>query len=169
MAATGRGSPARLDRGTWLVLAQFVCLAVIWLWPAPPAWTLPSWVVAGCWAVIVGALALGLWGAGGLGRYLRVHPRPAQRAQLRTGGAYRFVRHPIYAAVLLGSTAGAVLAARVEPLVGLLLLTLVLHLKAGYEEGLLRAQFGDAYAVYSSRVPRLLPGRAGHWLGRLME
>lgn len=120
-------------------------------------WPLPTWVVVGCWAVVVAALLLGLWGAGGLGRALRIHPRPADRARLRTDGAYRVVRHPIYAAVLLGSTAGAVLAARPEPLIGLAALSMVLHVKAGYEEGLLRERFGEAYDVYASRVPRLVP------------
>lgn len=155
----------RLDRGTALVAAQFVCLAVVWLWPAPPAWSLPGWLVAGCWVAIAAAVALGLWGAGGLGRYLRVHPRPPQRAELRTTGAYRLVRHPIYAAVLVGSTAGAVLAARIEPLVGLVGLSIVLHVKAGYEEGLLRERFGEAYDVYASRVARLVPGPVGRRLG----
>lgn len=146
-----------LDHGIWLVAAQVVCLAVVWLWPAPPVWTLPTWVVVGSWTLIAAAVLLGLWGAGGLGRFLRVHPRPAQRAELRTTGAYRVVRHPIYAAVLVGSAAGAVLAARVEPLVGFVALSLVLHVKAGYEEGLLRERFGESYDVYASRVPRLVP------------
>jgi protein-S-isoprenylcysteine O-methyltransferase Ste14 len=154
----GTGSRRRrLDRGTWLVAAQFVCLGVIWLWPAPPLWVLPAWVVVACWSVIVAALLLGLWGAGALGRFLRVHPRPADRAELRTGGAYRVVRHPIYAAVLLGSVAGTVLAARPEPVIGLAALSLVLHMKASYEEGLLRERFGEAYDTYASRVPRLVP------------
>jgi protein-S-isoprenylcysteine O-methyltransferase Ste14 len=114
-------------------------------------------VTVACWAAIAAALGFGLWGAGVLGRHLRVHPAPPVRAALRTDGAYARVRHPIYAAVLLGSTAGAVLAARPEPLVGLVGLALVLHVKAGYEEGLLRARFGGAYDVYASRVPRLVP------------
>jgi protein-S-isoprenylcysteine O-methyltransferase Ste14 len=76
---------------------------------------------------------------------------------LRTTGAYAWVRHPIYAAVLVASASEAVLAARIEPLVGLLGLAVVLHVKAGYEEGLLRARFGETYDTYAQRVPRLLP------------
>jgi len=147
----------RVDRGTGLVLAQVVCLAVVWLWPAPALWDLPPWVVVACRTAIGAALVLGLWGAGVLGRYLRIHPRPPQRAELRTDGAFRFVRHPIYAAVLLGSAAEAVLAARPEPVIGLVALVLVLHVKAGYEEELLRDTFGAAYDSYASRVPRLVP------------
>lgn len=149
------------DRGTVLVVAQAVCLGVVWLWPAAPAWTVPAPVVVVCWVVIGLALLLGLAGAGLLGRSLRVHPAPPDRAVLRTGGAYRYVRHPIYLAVLVGSLAGAVLAGRAEPLVGWVALAVVLHVKAGYEEGLLRARFGEAYDLYASRVPRLvpLPGR----------
>ncbi len=141
------------------MLAQVVCLAVVWLWPAPPLWGLPTWVDAACWVTMGAALLFGLWGAGLLGRHLRVHPAPTQRAELRTTGAYGWVRHPIYAAVLVGSTGQAVLAARPEPLVGLAALALVLHVKAGYEERLLREHFGEAYATYASRVPRLLPLR----------
>lgn len=151
------GSRLRIDRGSWLVAAQVVCLLVVWLWPAPPRWSLPTWVTAACWVVVALALVFGLWGAGVLGRHLRVHPAPARRAELRTDGAYGWVRHPIYAAVLLGSAAGAVQAARPEPLLGLVALVLVLHVKAGYEEQLLRARFGEAYDVYASRVPRLVP------------
>jgi protein-S-isoprenylcysteine O-methyltransferase Ste14 len=67
------------------------------------------------------------------------------------------VRHPIYAAVLVASASEAVLAARPEPLLGFLGLAAVLHVKAGYEEGLLRARFGEAYDLYAQRVPRLVP------------
>lgn len=146
-----------IDRGTVLVLAQVLCLAVVWLWPEPPLWSLPMAVIVACWVLLGVALLVGLTGAGALGRVLRVHPRPARRAELRTGGVYRHVRHPIYFAVLLGSAAEAVLAARPEPLMGLLALAVVLHVKADYEESLLRATFGEAYDVYASRVPRIVP------------
>jgi protein-S-isoprenylcysteine O-methyltransferase Ste14 len=156
-----------LDQGSWLVLAQFVCLAVVWLWPAPPLWGLPPIAVGLCWVLIGLALLLGLVGAGSLGRFLRVHPAPPERARLRTDGAYRYVRHPIYAAVLMGSLGGAVLAARPEPLVGFVALSLVLHVKAGYEEGLLRERFGEAYDIYAERVPRLVPRPSSRLASRL--
>jgi protein-S-isoprenylcysteine O-methyltransferase Ste14 len=148
---------SRVDRGTWLVLAQAACLVVVWLWPAAALWTLPTWLVLAGRVLIGLALLLGLAGAWHLGRYLRIHPRPADRAELATTGVYRLVRHPIYAAVLIGSAAEAVLAARPEPLLGFVGLAVVLHVKAGYEESLLRAHFGEAYDVYASRVPRLVP------------
>jgi protein-S-isoprenylcysteine O-methyltransferase Ste14 len=44
-------------------------------------------------------------------------------------------------------------------------LSIVLHVKAGYEEGLLRARFGEAYDLYASRVPRLVPGLVGRRFG----
>jgi protein-S-isoprenylcysteine O-methyltransferase Ste14 len=154
MAGSGR---ARVDTGTWLVVAQVVCLVVVWLWPGPALWTLPTWVRVVCWGLIGGSALFGLWGAGVLGRHLRVHPAPPQQAELRSTGAYAWVRHPIYAAVLVASASEAVLAARIEPLVGLLGLAVVLHVKAGYEEGLLRARFGEAYDAYAQRVPRLVP------------
>jgi protein-S-isoprenylcysteine O-methyltransferase Ste14 len=146
-----------LDKGSGLVAAQVVCLVMVWLWPAPPLWPVPTWVRLLGWGLIAGSLVFGLWGAGVLGRHLRVHPAPPERAELRTTGAYTWVRHPIYAAVLVASASEAVLAARLEPLVGLVGLAVVLHVKAGYEEGLLRARFGEAYDSYAQRVPRLVP------------
>lgn len=151
------GARVRVDRGTFLVAAQVVCLAVVWLWPGPPAWSVPAWVAVAGWALIAVAVVVGVSGAGTLGRYLRVHPRPAGRAELRTGGVYRYVRHPIYLAVLLGSVGEVLRSGRLEPAAGLLALALVLHLKADYEESLLRETFGEAYDVYASRVPRIVP------------
>ena len=80
---------------------------------------------------------------------------------LRTDGPYAIVRHPVYAGLLLGTTGIAVLRARPEPLFAVAALAGLLHLKAGYEEGLLRARFGAAYDAYAARVPRLVPGIRG--------
>lgn len=78
---------------------------------------------------------------------------------LVTSGPYRYVRHPIYAAVLLFAWAG-VLAQRTPPTPGALLLAALATLMTGVriqaEEALLHASFPE-YAAYAARTRRLVP------------
>jgi protein-S-isoprenylcysteine O-methyltransferase Ste14 len=73
-------------------------------------------------------------------------------------GLYRYVRNPMYLAVLT-IVAGEVLLTRS---VGLAIYWLVFFLAANmfvmtYEEPTLRAQFGDSYEAYTAHVGRWLP------------
>ena len=75
---------------------------------------------------------------------------------LLSSGPYRLVRNPIYLADLVAFTGFALCL----PPIGLLLpVLLFLHYTQliGYEEISLRREFGGDYAIYQSRVPRLLP------------
>jgi protein-S-isoprenylcysteine O-methyltransferase Ste14 len=80
--------------------------------------------------------------------------------QLVTGGLYRFVRHPLYAAGLLfiwlspGMTANRftlVVAATVYIVIG-----------ASFEERKLRREYGDAYRQYAAVTPMLIPFSKGN-------
>jgi protein-S-isoprenylcysteine O-methyltransferase Ste14 len=117
-----------------------------------------SAVAAGCVGVGVG---FALTAAAQLGGDLRpaVEPRPG--AALRTDGAFRVSRHPVYAGLLLAATGTAVLRRRREPLAGLAALAAVLHVKTAEEERRLTARFSRTYLEYAARTPRLIgwPGR----------
>jgi protein-S-isoprenylcysteine O-methyltransferase Ste14 len=102
--------------------------------------------------------AVALWGAGALGGALRAHPAPAAEAVLRTDGAYRWVRHPIYSGVLLASAGASAAAGTWRALGALAALVALFQVKARYEEGLLRARF-PGYAAYAARTPRFVPWR----------
>jgi protein-S-isoprenylcysteine O-methyltransferase Ste14 len=151
----------RLDRGTVLVGLQVVCLGLVFLWPGAPQWDVPAAVRWLGLALLAVALGIGLAGVLRLGRHARVHPAPASAAVVRTDGVYALVRHPMYLAVLLGSLGEVLRSGQVVPVVGLVALSVVLHVKAGYEERLLRERFGAAYDAYAARVPRLVPGLRG--------
>ncbi len=74
---------------------------------------------------------------------------------LVTSGLYRYVRHPLY-------TAGAVFLWLTPLMTTTLLalyaaLTAYLYVGTFHEERRLRAEFGEAYADYQRRVPRLIP------------
>ena len=149
---------ARDVRGSALVGAQVACVAAL-AWPGAPRWRLSSLVRVWAGLAVVAGSAVAAAGALRLGRHLSARPAPPGDAVLRTDGAYGVVRHPIYAGLLVASTGWAVHRARPEPLVAVGLLSVVLHVKSGYEERLLRERFGAAYDTYAARVPRLLPLR----------
>ena len=107
-------------------------------------------------AALLGGGACALWGANGLGRAPRAHPAPAAEAVLRTDGAYRWMRHPIYSGVLLAAAGAGVLAGTWRALGAFAALAAVLQAKSRYEERLLRARFGG-YEAYAARTPRFLP------------
>ena len=145
-------------RGSALVGAQVVCVSAL-AWPGAPRWRLPRLVRVGAGLAVVAGNAIAVAGMLRLGRHVSALPAPPGDSVLRTDGAYGVVRHPIYAGLLVASTGWAVHRARPEPLVAAGLLAVVLHVKSGYEERLLRERFGAAYDTYAARVPRLLPLR----------
>jgi len=141
-----------------LVGGQFLLLGLLVLLPRGEDWPVPP-VLAGAFVVTGAAgLAVMVVGATALGRGLTAIPLPNARAQLRTGGLYRFVRHPIYAGLLLlaGSIAGA--SGSWAQILVLGLLVLLLAGKARWEERRLAERF-EGYAAYAARTPQFLPFR----------
>ena len=109
--------------------------------------------------------ALGAWAlsANRPGNF-NIRPEPKTAGHLVTGGPYRYIRHPMYLAVLI-ATAGFVVgyadftALRVADLAraaAWLGLAGVLHVKSGIEERALRA-LHPGYAAYAQRTKRLVP------------
>lgn len=93
-----------------------------------------------------------------LGRQWSLEARLLPEHRLVRDGPYRYVRHPIYAAMLgllvatgVNLTTWLPLAAAVGLYVGGTLL------RARVEDGLLRERFGDEYARYAAEVPALVP------------
>lgn len=88
-----------------------------------------------------------------------VTPRPG--ARLRTEGVYALSRHPLYTGLLVASVGAVLLRGRASTLLAAVGLAAVLHVKAVEEDRQLAVRFGEEYAAYRGRVPRLvgLPGR----------
>lgn len=139
-----------------LVASQFVLIAAVVLAPGEH-WVVSTWMqVCAAGAIAVAAL-LGVWAARWLGKGLTPLPLPNGRTDLVVHGPYRWVRHPIYTAVLIG-TAGVALRSgtwwSVAAAGGLAALFMV---KARWEELHLDAAF-PGYAAYHSRTGRFVPG-----------
>ena len=142
----------------YLVTAQFGLIGLLVLVPGGGGWAVPLGLRVACAVLVVAGVGIMGLGATSLGRGLTATPLPNQHAELRTGGLYRYVRHPIYTGLLLAATAFAVASGSVVRLVVLVLLVALLNGKARWEEVRLARRF-DGYAAYAARTPRFIPVR----------
>ena len=155
-AADASAASSDVRTARLLVIAQFVLLILLVLLRSRGDWPVPRGLSIAC--VIAVVLGLGLMVAAGttLGRGLTAVPLPNAHATLRTGGLYRFVRHPIYSGLLLAAAALAVASGSVFRLVVFVLLAALLSIKARWEERRLAARFAG-YGAYAARTPRFVP------------
>ena len=73
-------------------------------------------------------------------------------------GAYRWVRHPLYASfITLGATGLALFFNHWAFLLWLVALHVIWHFVIPLEERLMLAQFGDEYRAYAQRTGRFIP------------
>ncbi len=131
-----------------ILLLQTLSVALQWRTSSPGAWVAAAWLAC---------LVLGLWAlsANRPGNF-NIRPEPKADGQLVQTGPYRWIRHPMYTALLLFSLGCAGFVATL-PAAGLTLLLLaVLWLKASLEERLL-CQRHPAYRDYMARSRRFLP------------
>ena len=130
---------------------QFVCLALLI--------TTGPWIAASMEFLVLEMLGIffGFWALLTMKlRNLSVLPEIKPNSFLQTGGPYRWVRHPMYSALLL-----VMLVLVLEEFTywrGLvwLILSLDLFLKLQYEEELLVNKFFE-YRVYQSKTSKLIP------------
>lgn len=157
--------PGRLNLRWWLTAAPFFLAGGLLLLGAfgelEPR--LPAGVVSSTRLVapVLAAASIGLIGfaAGSHAEPVSLWHQPADTpARLATGGAYARVRHPFYAAFLLGLL-GCVAALPVVPMAVVFLLAwLQLDRTAAREETrLLRSAHAAEYRAYLRRSGRFLP------------
>jgi len=87
---------------------------------------------------------------------LSILPEPALHATLITNGPYRFIRHPMYTAILLGSVGLLIHQFTWLRLAIVIALAIVLVVKLTWEERMLLQKF-ETYRDYMQRSKRLLP------------
>lgn len=141
-----------------LVAGQFVLIGILVVLPNRQDWPVPTALKVACSAVTVLGLAVMVIGATKLGRGLTATPLPNAHAQLRTGGLYRYARHPIYTGLMLMMASLTVAAGSGFRLLTLAALVLLLNVKARWEERRLAQRF-EGYADYAAHTPRFVPLR----------
>ena len=139
-----------------LVAGQFALIAVIIVLPGRHDWPVPRALAVACAAGVVVGVAVMVLAATALGRGLTAAPLPNAHAQLRTGGLYRYVRHPIYSGLLLTMGSITLASGSLARLLALGLLVVLLAGKARWEEARLAERF-EGYAAYAARTPRFAP------------
>jgi protein-S-isoprenylcysteine O-methyltransferase Ste14 len=128
--------------------------------PGLNGWFLPErlhfLVVAGA-IVQAGFLLLAVWARRHLGRNWSAEVRIAVDHQLIRTGPYRFLRHPIYTAMLGMFLGTAIASSQVHALVGLALLVVAYLRKTWLEDQLLAQTFGAEFDAYRHDTWALVP------------
>ncbi len=82
--------------------------------------------------------------------------------QLVTGGVFRYIRHPMYAAHWLWSAAQALLLQNwIAGFLGVVAFVPLLVVRIPTEERMMLAQFGEEYRAYQARTGALVPRGKG--------
>jgi protein-S-isoprenylcysteine O-methyltransferase Ste14 len=143
--------------GTLLVVLQFVALAVL-VGLAVLARQAGEPLLWEVWPPLVLSALLGLWAltANRPGNF-NVHPVPREGGRLVQAGPYRWIRHPMYTAVILFGGGCMFAAASGWRGVAWAVLVGVLVVKARLEEHWMR-QTHPEYEAYMARSWRFVPG-----------
>jgi len=149
---------------------EIVLLTFAWLgffvpivWVASPAFAVaefplhPAMLAAG-----VACIALGLWlfhrSHADLGTNWSITLEMREGHRLVTHGVYRRVRHPMYSALLLYSLGQALAVPNwIAGPSYLVVMVLLIALRLGPEERMMRETFGKEYEEYAERTKRLVP------------
>jgi protein-S-isoprenylcysteine O-methyltransferase Ste14 len=142
--------------GSLLVALQFGLMAVMVVLAAP------GWVNAQvpllAWCLAALGVMVGTWAvtANRPGNF-NIRPTPRDGGRLVQTGPYRWIRHPMYTAVLLLGLACAFTSTQPAAWGAWLALASVLLAKARLEERWLQTVY-PAYAHYMARTRRFVPG-----------
>jgi protein-S-isoprenylcysteine O-methyltransferase Ste14 len=128
-------------------------LLVVGAFPKPVLFTPPAFIRDISAPLALGAFVLGVYGLLYLRRSLSIIP---EARRLVTGGPYRFIRHPLYAAEILAACALVVPKPGLWATLTLVPFIAVQMLRARFEEGLLTRIFPE-YKPYAARTRRLIP------------
>ena len=112
--------------------------------------------VAGVAVAVLGA-ALIAWGFISLGDALSPYPKPLAGVALRRQGAFKWMRHPIYAGVLLASFGWALWWLSWAGGLYAMVLAVFFDRKAAHEEIWLRQHYKE-YPEYQAQVKKFIPG-----------
>lgn len=147
-----------MTKARWFVIAQFGLLGILVLLPTDDEVTAPAWFRPVSIALMISAFSILLLAAIALRSALTASPIPRAEAQLVQTGIYKYIRHPMYTAVI---TIGAAIMLGNPTLLTMIvwvLLILVLLNKAHYEDELLAKKYSAAkqyQAVTGAFLPRL--------------
>jgi protein-S-isoprenylcysteine O-methyltransferase Ste14 len=164
MRRTGQ-SPIRGGSGMsgWIALGAlallFVAGPVAELVFGAPRLVHGDWLAGLGLALSVAGLAALLWSQSSMGNSLRIGVDPTERTALVTAGPFRWVRNPIYSAMLVYVAGVALLVPNAASFAAFAVLAVGVDLHVRLvEEPYLVATHGSTYAGYAAGVGRFVPG-----------
>jgi protein-S-isoprenylcysteine O-methyltransferase Ste14 len=144
-------------RARWGIFIQAIGFAILWM---NQYWTRSPSMIRIIPAVGFLTLAdvLSWTSARTLGRQWRFDAGLNADHELVQSGAYRFVRHPIYASMLCMLLGTGLLIAPIPVLLLSVMLFLIgVEIRIRIEDALLASRFGEDFSEYKRRVPAYLP------------
>ena len=111
---------------------------------------------AGAIALLAAGMALGIWSKLALGESFTPYPKPLEGGHHVARGPYRFVRHPMYCAIVVSAIGWALLWQSVAGATCAAALLVFFDLKARREEAWLVEAY-PGYAEYRRRTRKLIP------------
>jgi protein-S-isoprenylcysteine O-methyltransferase Ste14 len=137
---------------SWILVAlQFVCLFAIFL-TGPLIAKNPFILALETLAVVLGIWSVFLMDP----QTINVFPEVRKDAQFLKSGPYRFIRHPMYLAVILLILSLLLEKFTLPRLVIFIILVADLLIKIRYEEKILISKY-PGYKEYSEKVKKLIP------------
>lgn len=143
------------------VAVQAILLVGIVVGPRDETWHVAEAIRSAGLVLFALGVAIGLWAAARLGRGLTPSPLPNGQVELVTLGPYRWVRHPMYTAVMVIAAAIAIRAGSIAVVAQAIALVALFNAKARWEEDRLAATFAG-YDAYMAATPRFLPRPTTH-------
>ncbi len=151
------------------LVAYWLPLLVAFLLLGPSAWFQGSvlnerfipkaaWVKGLGLALAVSGALLACWSRHLLGRNWSSVVQLKHDHALIESGPYRYIRHPIYAGLLLAFLGTALKVGDWRGLIAVSVVLASFWRKLGIEERWLGEEFGHAYAAYKRRTKALVPG-----------
>jgi protein-S-isoprenylcysteine O-methyltransferase Ste14 len=116
----------------------------------------PSLRNLGIFLTFAGA-GVAIWARYSLGQYWSGRVTLKEDHQLIRVGPYAYVRHPIYAGLLVAMAGAALVVGEWRALAGVMLALIDFSRKAAKEEALLVTEFGDEYKEFQKRTGFLIP------------
>jgi protein-S-isoprenylcysteine O-methyltransferase Ste14 len=156
--ARGGGRAQTLDRrARWGIFLQGIGFAILWMnqyWTRSPS--MVRIIPAVCFLILADVLS---WtSARTLGRQWRFDAGLNTDHELVQAGAYRFVRHPIYASMLCMLLGTGLLITPARLLIISVVFCLIgVEIRVRIEDALLASRFGENFLEYQRRVPAYLP------------
>ena len=138
---------------------------LVWLfnpaWLRPTAVSLPAWARWSGAGLAVAGLALLAWAHQTLGGNFSGALKLHAEHHLVTEGPYRWVRHPIYSAIVMVAAGIGLLTGNGLILALPLAFAVFFVLRAPREEAMMANGFGEQYRAYHQRTGRFLPRVGG--------